>query len=81
MSSSAQRWDVNDETRGTCDVPLKRGFSNAVLRNRVHREKFATDDVACMKALSLIELFYTRKQPHASLGYVSPVEFTAMNAG
>ena len=62
--------------RGSCydNAPVESFFS-LLKRERIRRQTYATREEAMTDVFDYIERFYNRWRRHATLGYVSPVEF------
>ncbi len=62
--------------RGSCydNAPVESFFS-LLKRERVRRQTYATREEAKTDVFDYIERFYNRCRRHATLGYVSPVEY------
>jgi transposase InsO family protein len=66
-------------TRGTCGsiaVKMKWGQTRLLAKNElVHHCSFKTRGEARLAIFEFIEVFYNRERRHASLDFVSPVEY------
>ena len=62
--------------RGSCydNAPVESFFS-LLKRERIRRQTYATREEAKTDVFDYIERFYNRWRRHATLGYVSPVEY------
>jgi putative transposase len=62
--------------RGSCydNAPVESFFS-LLKRERIRRQTYATREEAKADVFDYIERFYNRWRRHATLGYVSPVEY------
>lgn len=54
---------------------------NSYKNEWVWHRKYATIKSAHFSAFEYIEIFYNRQRRHQTLGYVSPVEYEAINRG
>ena len=68
--------------RGSCyDNAVVESFFSSLKRERIRRQNYHTREEAKADVFEYIECFYNRKRRHATLGYVSPVEFETQTVG
>jgi transposase InsO family protein len=62
--------------KGEClDNAVAESFFGSLKNERVHHEDYRTRAQARQSVFEYIEIFYNRKRRHASLNYLSPVEY------
>jgi transposase InsO family protein len=67
--------------KGNCwDNAVSESFFSTIKTELVHQRRFATRLEARQSIVEYIEVFYNRQRRHATLGYLSPVQFEADNA-
>ena len=71
MGSVASPWD---------NAPTE-SFMGILKRECVHRKVFEDLEQAQIEIFEYIETFYNRRRMHSALGFMSPAEFEAANAG
>ena len=64
-------------SRAECpyDNACVESFFSSVKRECIYRKQYDTIEEVKTDMFAYIELFYNRKRIHASLGYLSPVEY------
>jgi putative transposase len=68
--------------RGSCyDNAVVESFFSSLKRERIRRQTYRTREEAKADVFDYIECFYNRKRRHATLDYVSPVEFETRTVG
>ena len=66
--------------KGNCwDNAAMESFFGSLKSEWVHGKNYRTGEAAKEDLFKYIELFYNSRRRHASLGYVSPAEYEAMN--
>lgn len=67
---------------GEClDNAVAESFFGSLKNEWVHHEDYSTRQQAKQSIFEYIEAFYNRQRRHATLNYMTPVEFEAMHAG
>ena len=65
---------------GNCyDNAVTESFFKTLKTELVYTEDYRTREEARQSLFEYIEVFYTRKRKHSTLGYKSPVEFLRYN--
>lgn len=68
--------------KGEClDNAVAESFFGSLKNELVHHEDYATRQQARQSIFEYIEVFYNRQRRHATLSYMTPVEFEAAYAG
>lgn len=68
--------------KGEClDNAVAESFFGSLKNERVHHEDYRTRAQARQSIFEYIEIFYNRKRRHASLNYLTPVEYEEKHAG
>jgi transposase InsO family protein len=63
---------------GNCyDNAVIESFWATLKKERIYRERYATNDAARASIFEYVEVFYNRKRLHSTLGYMSPEAFEA----
>ena len=83
-SGSYQQQIIDNDLRcsmsrkGEClDNAVAESFFGSLKNERVHHEDYRTRTQARQSVFEYIEVFYNRKRRHASLNYLTPVEYEA----
>ena len=67
--------------KGEClDNAVAESFFGSLKNELVHHEDYRTRAEARRSVFEYIEVFYNRRRRHATLGYVTPVEYEAKYA-
>ena len=67
--------------KGEClDNAVAESFFGSLKNERVHHEDYRTRSQARQSIFVYIEIFYNRKRRHASLNYLTPVEYEEKHA-
>lgn len=67
--------------KGEClDNAVAESFFGSLKNERVHHKDYRTRDQARQSIFEYIEIFYNRKRRHASLNYMTPVEYEEKHA-
>ena len=67
--------------KGEClDNAVAESFFGSLKNERVHHEDYRTRTQARQSVFEYIEIFYNRKRRHASLNYLTPVEYEEKHA-
>lgn len=62
--------------KGNCwDNAVVESFFSSLKRELVHTRSFRTREEVRLALFEYIEVFYSRRRRHSSLGYVSPAEY------
>ena len=74
---------VSSMSRPGCpyDNSCAESFFSTIKKECIYKRKYATLEKVKTDVFEYVELFYNRKRMHASLGYLSPVEFRLKNDG
>ena len=68
--------------KGEClDNAVAESFFGSLKNELVHHEDYSTRQQARQSIFEYIEAFYNRQRRHATLNYMTPVEFEAAHAG
>jgi len=67
--------------KGEClDNAVAESFFGSVKNELVYHEDYRTRQQARQSIFEYIEVFYNRQRRHATLNYMTPVQFEAMHA-
>jgi len=68
--------------KGDCyDNAVAESFFATLKKELIHRRRFDTREATRCAVFEWIEVWYNRRRRHSSLGYLSPVQFEAQQAG
>jgi len=68
--------------KGEClDNAVAESFFGSLKNELVHHEDYCTRQQARQSIFEYIEVFYNRQRRHATINYMTPVEFEAVHAG
>lgn len=62
------------------DIAAMESWNHSLKVEAIHGERFVTREAARAHVFEYIEIYYNRKRPHSTLGYLSPEVFEARQA-